>query len=130
LSESNTSGEGQSKPLRFPPALGCLASILVGLLGAAIFFVVVSMALRGEVRFTQGELGETRFWVINEADDLGLAYSIAQVVQGDEDNGAACVETCVNFVMFRSSELRQPVTYCECFQKDNGRWFSTGDCAN
>lgn len=119
---------GRKDRLPIPPALGCLLSILLGLLGVLIFFVVVSLALRGEVRLARGALEETRFWVVNEADELGLAYSTATIVEGSEPAGEACVETRVRFVMLRSPEPRPPVSYCECYQQFDNRWASIGDC--
>jgi hypothetical protein len=128
LTESEPSERRKPRALPIPPAVGCLGSILAGLAGVAIFFVVVSMALRGEVRFTRGTLGETRIWPVEEGDELGLGFSTAEIVRGSEESGAACVETRIRFVMLRSTEDRRPITYCECFQQEDGSWSSTGDC--
>lgn len=120
---------GRSSSLPIPPALGCLLSVLLGLAGVGILFVVLSFAFRGEVRFSAGELTETRVWLIREEPDLGLGVSTARIVSGSRSDGQACVETTVRFLMLRSSEdTRQSVAYCECLERVDDSWIGIGAC--
>ena len=89
----------------------------VGLLGVGVFFVLVSMAVQGEIRVRRGELGETRVWLIREEKDRGLGISTMTVVSGSESSSEACAETRVRFLMLVAEQEREPLTYCECFAK-------------
>lgn len=120
---------GRSEVLPFPPALGCLFSLLLGLVAVVIFFVVMSFALRGEVRFSAGELTETRLWLVRSESDLGFGVSTARVVSGSRSAGEACVQTTVRFLMLRRSEdTPRLVQYCECLEQIDDQWIGTGAC--
>lgn len=116
------------RPLPFAPALGCLLSVLAGLLGVGVFFVMVTMAVQGELRIRRGELGETRVWLIREGADQGLGISTTTVVSGSESSGKACTETRVRFLMLVAEQEREPLTYCECFAKVGEAWSFVGEC--
>lgn len=116
------------RPLPFPPALGCLLSVLVGLLGSGIFLVLITIAVQGEIRVRRGELGETRVWLIREEKDRGLGISTTTVVSGSESAGKACAETRVRFLMLVAEQEREPLTYCECFAKVGEAWSFVGEC--
>jgi len=118
----------RSDSLPIPPGLGCALSILVGLVGVAIFFVAVSFALRGEVRFSTGELTERRVWLVRDVGELGLGFSTSGLVSGSVSSGQACVETRVRFLMFQSADPVQPLAYCECLERADGSWLAVGDC--
>ena len=119
-----------SRRLSTPPALGCLGSIALGLLGVALFFAVLSLTTRGEIRIPRGELGEIRIWMIREGENQGLGRSSTRVIQGSERSGKACLQTKVGFLMMRSEEPPESLTYCECLIKEGDVWQSAGDCPN
>jgi hypothetical protein len=118
----------QERNLPFPPTIGCLLSIGIGLLGVGVFYLLVTIAVQGEIRVRRGEFGETRVWLIREAGEQGLGFSRARVVSGNEAAGAVCVETRVSFLMLRAAEGSQPVSYCECLEKIGETWTSTSEC--
>ena len=122
------SDSGRSDSLPVPPALGCLFSVLLGLVAVAIFFVVLSFAFRGEVRIAAGELSERRMWLIREPSSLGFGYSSTRVVSGGRSEGRACVETTVRFLMLRSEQDWQPIEYCECLELIDDSWIGAGSC--
>lgn len=120
---------GRSSSLPLPPALGCVFSALLGLVGVAVFFVVLSFAFRGELRFSASELTETRVWLIRGEPDLGIGVSTARIVSGGRSEGQACVETSVRFLMLRRSEdTRSSAEYCECLERVDGSWIGIGAC--
>lgn len=127
---SETGGvSGRSEALPIPPALGCLLSVLAGLVAVSLFFVVMSFALRGEVRFSAGELTETRVWPLVGEADMGLAVSTARIVSGSRSAGQACVETTVRFLLVRRAEdTRRVVRYCECLERLENQWIGIGAC--
>jgi hypothetical protein len=107
--------------------------VAVGLLGVGVFYLVVSLVALGEIRLRRGELGETRVWLIREANQRGLGISSTRTVSGREADGRACVETRVRFIVAGPADPPPPVRYCECWRKTNGagaegHWESTGEC--
>jgi len=116
------------RDLPFPPVIGCLASIGIGLLAVGVFYLLVTMAVQGEIRIRRGELGEARVWLLREGEERGLGFSSTRVVSGSEATGAACVETRVRFLILGGAEASEPVSYCECLEKAGETWTSTGGC--
>ena len=110
------------------PGLGCLFTIVIGVLAAALLLLTLSIALRGEARFSKGELGAIRLWVIREDQNQGLAFSTTRIVDGSESSGEACIQTTARFLMLRSAQPVEDVEFCECFEKSGGRWATTGAC--
>ncbi len=98
------------------------------MLGAGVFYLLVTLAVQGEIRVGRGEFGESRVWLIREVGEQGLGFSRARVVSGNEAAGAVCVETRVRFLMLRAAEDPKPVSYCECLEKVGENWTSTGEC--
>jgi len=92
------------------------------------FYLLVTMAVQGEIRIGRGELGETRVWLLREGGERGLGFSGTRLVSGSEATGAACVETRVRFVILGGAEGSEPVSYCECLEKIGETWTSTGEC--
>ena len=112
----------------FPPAVGCLVSLGIGLLAAGVFYLLVTITVQGEIRFRRGELGETRVWLIREGGEQGIGISGTRVVSGSEAAGRACAETRVRFVMLRTDVPPEPVSYCECLERTGEAWGSIGEC--
>ena len=112
----------------FPPAVGCLVSIGIGLLAVGVFYLLVTMAVQGEVRIGRGELGETRVWLLREGGERGVGLSSTRVVSGSAAAGKACVETRVRFLVLAGAEGSGPVNYCECLEKVGETWAPTAEC--
>ena len=93
-----------------------------------VFYVLVTMAIQGEIRIGRGELGETRVWLLREGGERGLGFSGTRVVSGSEATGAACVETRVRFLILGGAGGSAPVSYCECLEKVGETWTSIGEC--
>jgi hypothetical protein len=93
-----------------------------------VFYVLVTMAVQGEIRIGRGELGETRVWLLREGGERGLGFSGTRVVSGSEATGAACVETRVRFLILGGAGGSAPVRYCECLEKVGETWTSIGGC--
>lgn len=129
MTETGSEESGRSEALPFPPALGCLLSVLLGLAAAGFFFVTLSFALRGEVRLAAGELTERRVWLIRGDSELGLGVSSARIVSGGRSEGEACVRTSVRFLMLRrSQDSPRSVQYCECLERVDDGWIGVGAC--
>jgi hypothetical protein len=130
LSESDPakSKEPESRNVKVSPALGCLSVILVGVAAAALLLVVLSIALRGEARFSKGDLGELRIWLIRETANQGLGLSTTRIVEGRESSGKACVRTTARFLMVRSAQEVEDVQFCECYEKQGETWVGGGEC--
>ncbi len=130
MSESDPahSNESGGRTVKVSPALGCLSVILVGFIAAGLLLVVLSIALRGEARFSKGDLGELRIWLIRETANQGLALSTTRIVEGRESSGKACVRTTARFLMVRTAQEVEDVQFCECYEKQGGTWVGGGEC--
>ena len=113
---------------RIPPALGCLGSLALGLVGVGLFYLVATLGLQGEVRVPRGELGELRLWMIREPGYEGLGRSSTRVVQGSERSGQACLMTSIRFSLWEAEEPIKDLETCECFEKEGDHWSSRGEC--
>ncbi len=127
-SDPAKSNEPGGRNVKVSPALGCLSVIVVGVVAAGLLLVVLSIALRGEARFSKGDLGELRIWLIRETANQGLALSTTRIVEGRESSGKACVRTTARFLMVRSAQEVEDVQFCECFEKQGETWVGGGEC--
>jgi hypothetical protein len=127
-SDPTQSNESGGRTVKVSPALGCLSVILIGLVAAGLLLVVLSVALRGEARFSKGDLGELRIWLIRETANQGLALSTTRIVEGRESSGKACVRTTARFLMVRSAQEVEDVQFCECYEKQGETWVGGGEC--
>ena len=127
-SDPAQSNESGGRSVKVSPALGCLSVILVGVVAAGLLLVVLSIALRGEARFSKGDLGELRIWLIRETANQGLALSTTRIVAGRESSGEVCVRTSARFLMVRSAQEIEDVQFCECFEKQGETWVGGGEC--
>ncbi len=130
MSESDPvkSKESGGRNVKVSPGLGCLSVIVVGVVAAGLLLVVLSIALRGEARFSKGDLGELRIWLIRETANQGLALSTTRIVEGRESSGKVCVRTTARFVMVRSAQEVEDVQFCECYEKQGETWVGVGEC--
>ena len=124
----NATQETAKSPRRVSPGLGCLFTIVIGVVAAGLLLVALSVVLRGEARFSKGDLGEIRVWVIRETTNQGLAFSTTRITEGSEASDEVCVRTTARFLMLRSEQTVEDVVFCECFEKFGGNWSSTGEC--
>ncbi len=127
-SDPARSNESGGRSVKVSPALGCLSVILVGVVAAGLLLVVLSIVLRGEARFSKGDLGELRIWLIRETANQGLGLSTTRIVAGRESSGKACVRTTARFLMVRSAQEVEDVQFCECFEKQGETWVGGGEC--
>ncbi len=127
-SDPAQSNESGGRSVKVSPALGCLSVILVGVVAAGLLLVALSIALRGEARFSNGDLGELRIWLIRETANQGLGLSTTRIVEGRESSGKACVRTTARFLMVRSVQEVEDVRFCECYEKQGETWVGGGEC--
>lgn len=110
------------------PRAGCF---LLGLIGAVLLLAVFSagtLALRGEIRLPLGELREMRVWLVNDADNLGLAFSTARLVPDATGGARRCVETHVRFLLWRSDGSPREAIYCDCYSGERRKWAYDSAC--
>jgi len=110
------------------PAIGCLSTVLVAVLAAGLLLIILSVALRGEARFSKGDLGELRLWLIRETANQGLGLSTTRIVAGRESSGEVCIRTSARFLMIRSEQVIEGVVFCDCYEKKGENWVAAGDC--
>lgn len=120
--------ESQGRDAGVSPACGCFSALLVAVVGASLLLIVLSVALRGEARFSKGDLGELRVWLIRESANQGLGLTTTRVVAGRESSGEVCIRTTARFLMVRSAQEIEDVVFCDCYEKQGETWAVVGDC--
>ncbi|MFQ5942006.1 MAG: hypothetical protein ACE5JF_00465 [Anaerolineales bacterium] len=110
------------------PTVGCSSTIIFAVVAASVLLIILSIALRGEARFSKGDLGELRLWLIRESANQGLGVSTTRIMGGSEVSGEVCIRTTARFLMIRSEQEIEDVVYCECYVKQGETWVSVGDC--
>lgn len=125
MSEQETQPEVQSEvqpeaPQRKPPGLlrrfGCLILLVCWFSFVLSPCILITLAQQGEITLSQGELpGQNiRVWLIMEIDERGVGISSTSQ---HEINGAQCLQTDVNFVLWEGEA--ESVSYCECYSRDD-----------
>ena len=97
-------------------------------MAAGLLLIVLSIALRGEARFTKGDLGELRLWLIRESANQGFALSSTRIVVGSEASGEVCIRTTARFLMIQSANEVEDVVFCDCYERQGQSWVTAGDC--
>lgn len=132
MSEPRTEAEGQQElgldQLPVSPAIGCLAALLLSLLGVLLIFLVVKLMVEGELRMGGGPLTPNRVWLLREGDNRGFGWSSGRVLDELSDDNRRCVDTSVRYLLWRSDETAQPVDYCECYLRAGDGWQYEGVC--
>ncbi|MFV1857980.1 MAG: hypothetical protein ACC647_01355 [Anaerolineales bacterium] len=109
------------------PAVGCTSTLLVAVLAAGLLLIILSIALRGEARFSKGDLGELRLWLIREPVNQGMALSTTRIIAGSESSGAVCIRTTARFLMIRSEQAIQDAIYSDCYERQGEKWVAVGE---
>ena len=122
------SPEAQGRTGGVSPAVGCLSTLLVAVVAAGLLLIILSIALRGEARFSKGDLGELRLWLIREPANQGLGLSTTRIAAGRESSGVVCIRTSARFLMIRSEQEIEDVVYCDCYERQGENWIAVGDC--
>lgn len=122
---------GLEQPTRrgLSPAAGCLLALAIGLAGAALCLVLGILVVQGEVRLPGGELTAPRLWLVREPQAQGLGLETKRIVRGGVREDAACVETRVRFLLWRSDGSASRLVFCECYGRVDERWELKGPCA-
>lgn len=130
MSDSDDSGRQAAarESSGVPAGCGCLATFLMALAGAGLLLIVLSVVLRGEARFSKGDLGEIRIWLIRESANQGLAFSTTRIASGSESSGEVCIRTTARFLMTQSEQEIEDVAFCSCFERQGQTWIEVGEC--
>ncbi|MFQ5921524.1 MAG: hypothetical protein ACE5M4_01640 [Anaerolineales bacterium] len=126
--DSAESPESGTRTGGVSPAVGCLSTLLVAVLAAGLLLIILSIAFRGEARFSKGDLGELRLWLIRESANQGLGLSTTRIVAGRESSGEVCIRTSARFLMIRSEQEIEDVVYCDCYERRGENWIAAVNC--
>ena len=104
--------------------------MLLGLIGAGLVFMGISLASGREINVRYGEFGALRLWMVHEELNTGLGVSTSKPVGKPSAEERTCVETSVRFLLWRSDGSSRNVGYCECYQRLGGVWQLAGTCGS
>ena len=127
-SDAAQTSESRGSNAGISPAVGCLSALVATALAASLLLIILSVALRGEARFSKGDLGELRIWLIRESANQGLGFSTSRIIAGSESSGEVCIRTTARFLMIRSDREIEDVVYCDCSERKGEFWIAAGDC--
>ncbi|MCH7610858.1 MAG: hypothetical protein IIA51_10850 [Chloroflexi bacterium] len=119
--------KSQARTVGISPGVGCLSTILLAVAGAGLLLVILSVVFRGEARFTKGDLGELRLWMIREPANQGLGLSTTRILSGSESSGQVCIRTTARFLMIRSEQAIPNVSYSYCYERQGENWVEAGE---
>lgn len=106
-------------PLR---RLGCIILLVIWFAVLLSPCLLIVLATQQEIVVSTGGAPgqQARLWLISEIDARGLAFSSASV--SEQGESAICVQTDVRFFLWAGSA--EPVSYCECYERDSAGNFS------
>jgi len=113
--------------IRLSPRAGCALSLALGLAAACLVSTVLILGLRGEVVLGKGIAGENRIWWIHTESEEGLGVSRVRSVDSRQA-GVQCEITRIDFLLWRSPDLFEPVETCECYRLGPGGMADEGSC--
>lgn len=98
--------------------LGCILALALWFFLLLTPCFLIRLATEGELRLRLGDAPdqEARVWLVMEADQRGVGYSMPSVYAG-EDTASVCVQTDVRYLLWVGTEAGKPVTYCECHSR-------------
>ena len=113
--------------LPFSPGLGCVLSILGGLICAGAFFFLLWFNQQGQIVYAPEPYRATRVWILREVEGRGLAVSTTRPLPGATSD-RACAKTSVDFYFLGGGMPEANTDYCECFTRTDSGWTLAGDC--
>jgi hypothetical protein len=114
--------------LPFSPAVGCLLSLLAGILCAGVFSLALWFSQQGEIAYAPDPLRGVRLWLVRGAGFSGLGVSTTRPLEGGSQ-GYACALTTVRFLIC-SGPPADDAVYCECFTHSESGWSPAGACGD
>ena len=120
-------GTPPQERLPFSPGVGCLLSILVGLLCAGAFSLVLWLDRQGQVVYAPEPFRATRIWVLRGVEGRGLGISKTRPLPGATSE-SVCARTEVRFYFLGSAVPGADTHYCECYARGPSGWASAGAC--
>lgn len=123
-------GNQDDAGLPFSPAVGCLISVLIGLVATGVVYLGLFLASGREIRARVGEFNEARLWLVREDRHAGIGISTSNLVDPEMEPADACVVTRVRYLLWRTDGSAQNVRYCECYQRAGDTWLAIGACGS
>jgi hypothetical protein len=125
VGEEALEGMTESQPVARPSRwrrLGCAAGVVFWFVLLLLPCVIVLLVSQREVVIPLGSIpGQSaRIWLIDEARERGIAFSMPSVHRGTDD--LTCVQTDSRFLMWMGQG--DPTSYCECFRRIDENWQS------
>ena len=113
--------------LPFSPALGCLLSVLLGVLCAGTFFLALWLSQRGEIAYSPEPFRVTRVWLLRDVEGRGIGISTTRPLPGATEQ-ELCAFSTVRFLFLGPGSPSANTDYCECYQKGPSGWSAVGPC--
>jgi hypothetical protein len=108
------------------PAVGCLLSVVAGLVCAAAYFGIVWFSQQGQLVYAPEPYRATRIWILRGVEGRGIGVSTTRPLdETGSDN--VCAVTEVRFYMLGGGN-GSDAEYCECFTRTQAGWAAAGAC--
>jgi hypothetical protein len=113
--------------LPFSPGVGCVLSILAGLLCAGAFFFLLWFNQQGQIVYAPEPYRATRVWILRGLEGRGLGVSTTRPLPEATSN-RVCARTSVDFYFLGEGMPEANTDYCECFTRSESGWTVDGAC--
>ena len=113
--------------LPISPAVGCLLSVVVGLLCAGAFSLILWFNSQGQFVYAPEPYRTTRVWILRGVEGRGLGVSTTRPLPGGTAD-RTCAVTSVRFYMLSGGGAEAAARYCECFERAESGWVNAGGC--
>ena len=113
--------------LPFSPGVGCVVSVLGGLICAGAFFFLLWFNQQGQIVYAPEPYRATRVWILRGVEGRGLAVSTTRPLTGATSD-RVCARTSVDFYFLGGGIPEANTDYCECFTRTDSGWTLAGDC--
>ncbi|HMK08762.1 MAG TPA: hypothetical protein VK449_06990 [Anaerolineales bacterium] len=118
---------GRQEQLPVSPTVGCVVSVLIGLMGSLAFFFVLWFNRQGQIVYGAEPFRTTRVWLLRGAEGRGLGISKTRPLPGATED-QVCARTEVSFYFIGGAVAGADTDYCECYARSDAGWSLAGGC--
>lgn len=110
-----TEKEGDELP--FHPAWGCALSMIVGALGVGFMYMMISLAVGGEIRWGREPSRANRIWLVESEGQAGIGWSSASEMETVLPEADVCIQQEVRFLLWSQGFAGEVQKYCDCYRR-------------
>lgn len=105
--------------------LGCSVLLVIWFAILLTPCALIYLASNGEIRISHSDIPDSYLHpllsieLLTEVDSRGLRIVNSSVAENSFDDDLLCVQTDVRFLLWKTDEENQDVTFCDCYERAN-----------